>query len=75
MPIKANTERYILNKGNIINGSNAIMDSGLKQQSEEFLQGIVTNAMPDYELRYPQIEMMGACSNIIEGSGDSALAG
>jgi ATP-dependent DNA helicase DinG len=45
------------------------MDSELKQQSEEFLQGVVTNAMPDYELRYPQIEMMGACSNIIEGSG------
>ena len=45
------------------------MDSKLKQQSEEFVKGLVTNAMPDYELRYPQIEMMGACSNIIEGSG------
>jgi len=54
-------------EGNIINGSN--MDSKLKQQSEEFVKGLVTNAMPDYELRYPQIEMMGACSNIIEGSG------
>jgi len=64
-----NAERHILNKGNIINGSNAIMNSGLKQQSEEFLQDVVTNAMPDYELRYPQIDMMGVCSSIIEDSG------
>jgi len=41
----------------------------LAQRALNFLKADVAGAMPDYELRYPQIEMMGACSNIIEGSG------
>jgi len=69
MPVKADRERHISGKGNIINTGNAIMDSELKQQSEGFLRDSVKNAMPDYELRSPQIEMIGACSGIIENGG------
>ena len=69
MPVKAGRERHTSIKGNIINAGNTIMNSELKQQSEGFLRGTVKNAMPDYELRYPQLEMIGACASVIENGG------
>jgi len=45
------------------------MDLRLKQESEGFLQDAVTKAMPDYELRSSQIEMMSACARVIEKGG------
>ena len=45
------------------------MDSKLQLKSMEFLQTAVKGAMEDYELRDPQLEMMGACSKIMEGGG------
>jgi ATP-dependent DNA helicase DinG len=55
---------------NIISeGKGTVMDSELRQDSEDFLQFVVTGELEDYELRHSQIEMMGACSDIIETGG------
>ena len=45
------------------------MDSQLQLKSMEFLQTAVKGAMVDYELRAPQLEMMKACSKLIEDGG------
>jgi ATP-dependent DNA helicase DinG len=45
------------------------MDLKLAQKSLNFLKTDVARAMPDYELRNPQIEMMGACSKAVEEGG------
>lgn len=46
-----------------------VMASNLKKDAEEFLQNVVIDKLQDYELRQPQIEMMGACSEIIDTGG------
>ena len=45
------------------------MDSDLQQQSMKFLQTSVQEALENYELRPPQLEMMSACARTIERGG------
>ena len=45
------------------------MKSELKKEAEMFLQHVIAEAMDDYELRRSQIEMLGACSDVIENAG------
>lgn len=47
----------------------AIMNSPLANSSTKFLEEVVAPAMSDYELRPSQVEMMSACSKIIEDGG------
>lgn len=48
---------------------NIIMAFKLQEDAEAFLQNVVIGKLDDYELRQPQIEMMGACSEIIDTGG------
>jgi ATP-dependent DNA helicase DinG len=45
------------------------MSSELQEQSMKFLQTRVQEALEDYELRPPQLEMMSACAKIIASGG------
>lgn len=43
--------------------------SGLRESATDFLQEVIVNKLPDYELRHSQIKMIEACSQAIETGG------
>jgi ATP-dependent DNA helicase DinG len=56
--------------GNMIHENiGTLMATDLKQDAEDFLRNIVIKKMVDYELRQPQVQMMGACADMMETGG------